>query len=78
MDTSLDHRKCADDCIAQAQIAEIDSDKVLWLAMAKSWILLADDVAHASARDRDQDIEESGSSLEDADPSPEELVPERN
>jgi hypothetical protein len=77
-DTVLDHRKYADDCIAMAQMADVDSDKVLWLAMAKSWILLADDVAHAATRGSDRDLEETGSSLDEAGSAPDELVSEQN
>jgi hypothetical protein len=40
--TALDHRKCAEDCVAMAKRAEDDSDKALWLTLAQSWVRLAE------------------------------------
>lgn len=46
MGTTLDHRKCAEDCVAMARLAEDRADKALWLTLAQSWIRLAEHVAH--------------------------------
>ncbi len=43
--TTLDHRRCAEECVAMAKRAGADSDKVLWLTLAQSWVRLAEHVA---------------------------------
>jgi hypothetical protein len=47
MGTTLDHRRCAEECFAMAQLAEDNTDKALWLTLAQSWVRLADHVARA-------------------------------
>lgn len=47
MGTTQDHRKCAEECLAMAQAADDQRDKVLWLTLAQSWVRLAEQVAHA-------------------------------
>ena len=47
MATELDHRRCAEECVARARRAEGDQDKVLWLTLAQSWVQLADHVARS-------------------------------
>jgi hypothetical protein len=49
MGTMLDHRRCAEECVAMARLSEDDKDKALWLTLAQSWVRLADHVAHAGA-----------------------------
>jgi hypothetical protein len=41
----LDHRRCAEECVAMARLADNDSDKALWLTLATSWVRLAEHVA---------------------------------
>jgi hypothetical protein len=57
MGTPQDHRKCAEECFAMAQLSRDDSDKALWLTMAQSWVRLAEHVARGETCD--QPIEES-------------------
>jgi hypothetical protein len=45
MGTTLDHRRCAEECVAMAQLAEHGNDKALWLTLAQSWVRLAEHVA---------------------------------
>jgi hypothetical protein len=45
MGTILDHRRCAEECVAMARLADDNSDKVLWLALAQSWVKLAEHVS---------------------------------
>jgi hypothetical protein len=45
MGTTVDHRRCAEQCVAMARLAEDRSDKALWLTLAQSWVRLAEDVA---------------------------------
>jgi hypothetical protein len=47
MGTMLDHRRCAEECVAMARLSEDDNDKVLWLTLAQSWVRLAEHVASA-------------------------------
>jgi hypothetical protein len=47
--TELDHRKCAEECVARARRAEDDYDKMLWLTLAQSWVRLAEHVARSEA-----------------------------
>jgi hypothetical protein len=49
MGTMLDHRRCAEECVAMARLSEDKSDKALWLTLAQSWVRLAEHVAHADA-----------------------------
>ena len=44
MGTTLDHRRCAEECFAMARRAEDDQDKALWLTLAQSWVRLAEHV----------------------------------
>jgi hypothetical protein len=45
MGTTLDHRRCAEECVAMARLAEDRGDKALWLTLAQSWVRLAEHVA---------------------------------
>ena len=45
MGTIQDHRKCAEECVAMAQMSQGESDKALWLTLAQSWVRLAEHVA---------------------------------
>jgi hypothetical protein len=47
MGTVLDHRKCAEECVAMAQSSDDNKDKALWLTLAQSWVRLAEHVARA-------------------------------
>lgn len=47
---TADHRKCAEECVAMARLADAESDKALWLTLAQSWVRLAEHVAHMEAR----------------------------
>jgi hypothetical protein len=49
MGTMLDHRRCAEECVAMARLSEDDKDKALWLTLAQSWVRLAEHVAHPDA-----------------------------
>lgn len=49
MGTMLDHRRCAEECVAMARLSEDNSDKALWLTLAQSWVRLAEHVAQAEA-----------------------------
>jgi hypothetical protein len=42
MGTIQDHRKCAEECFAMAQLSRDGSDKALWLTLAQSWMSLAE------------------------------------
>lgn len=46
MGTTIDHRRCAEECVAMARRAEDDQDKALWLTLAQSWVRLAEHVDH--------------------------------
>jgi hypothetical protein len=46
---SRNHRRHAEECIAMARAADDQSDKVLWLTLAQSWVRLADHVARATS-----------------------------
>ena len=43
------HRRLAEQCIAMARAADGDRDKALWLALAQSWVRLAEHVARTEA-----------------------------
>lgn len=45
MGTTVDHRKCAEECVAMARLADDQRDKALWLTLAQSWVKLAEHVA---------------------------------
>ncbi len=45
-----DHRKCAEECVAMARLADAESDKALWLTLAQSWVRLAEHVARMESR----------------------------
>jgi len=47
---TTDHRKCAEECVAMARLADAESDKALWLTLAQSWVRLAEHVARAESR----------------------------
>lgn len=49
MGTVLDHRRCAEECVAMAQLCDNDKDKALWLTLAQSWVRFAEHAARARA-----------------------------
>ena len=66
MGTALDHRRSAEECVAMARLADDNSDKALWLALAQSWVKLAD---HVSRIETDVALEDLDPLSEDARPS---------
>jgi len=58
MGTVIDHRRCAEECVAMARLSEDDRDKALWLTLAQSWIRLAEHAAHAEASSVNEPAEE--------------------
>jgi hypothetical protein len=50
MGTTQDHRKCAEECVAMARLADADGGKALWLTLAQSWVRLAEHVARAESQ----------------------------
>jgi hypothetical protein len=48
--TTQDHRKCAEECVAMARLADAEGDKALWLTLAQSWVRLAEHVARMEER----------------------------
>jgi hypothetical protein len=59
MGTIHDHRKCAEECVAMAQLSEHDSDKALWLTLAQSWVRLAEHVARSESGFDEHDEDET-------------------
>jgi len=49
MGTCRDHRDWAEKCVAKAQATADPQDKVLWLTLAQSWVLLSEHAAHAES-----------------------------
>jgi hypothetical protein len=45
METTRDHRRCAEECVAMARLSDDDTDKALWLTLAQSWVRLAEHAA---------------------------------
>ncbi len=58
MGTMLDHRRCAEECVAMARLSEDNKDKALWLTLAQSWVRLAEHVAHAEAGPAAEPVED--------------------
>jgi hypothetical protein len=50
MGTTLDHRRCAEECVAMARLTEDSKDKALWLTLAQSWVRLAEHVARVETK----------------------------
>jgi hypothetical protein len=48
MGTTIDHRRCAEECVAMARRPEDDQDKALWLTLAQSWVRLAERVERSA------------------------------
>jgi hypothetical protein len=48
MGTTIDHRRCAEECVAMARRAEDGQDKALWLTLAQSWVRLAEHVERSA------------------------------
>ena len=46
---SRNHRQHAEECVAMARAADDQSDKVLWLTLAQSWVRLAEHVGRATS-----------------------------
>jgi hypothetical protein len=61
MGTVIDHRRCAEECVAMARLSENDKDKVLWLTLAQSWVRLAAHVAQAETGFADEPAPAEGS-----------------
>jgi hypothetical protein len=59
MGTAFDHRRSAEECVAMARLADDNSDKALWLALAHSWVMLAE---HVSRIETDDDELQDGAS----------------
>jgi hypothetical protein len=51
MGTAFDHRRSAEECVAMARLADDNSDKALWLALAHSWVMLAEHVSRIETDD---------------------------
>jgi hypothetical protein len=51
MGTAFDHRRSAEECVAMARLADDNSDKALWLALAHSWVMLAEHVSRVETDD---------------------------
>jgi len=49
MGTTRDHRRCAEECVAMAQLSDDDTDKALWLTLAQSWVRLAEHAARGTS-----------------------------
>jgi hypothetical protein len=62
MGITQDHRRCAEECVAMAQQCENDSDKALWLTLARSWVRLAEHVSQSS--ELSEEAHEGGYRLE--------------
>jgi hypothetical protein len=45
MGTAFDHRRSAEECVAMARLSDDNGDKALWLALAQSWVKLAEHVS---------------------------------
>jgi hypothetical protein len=58
MGNPQDHRKWAEDCVAMARSAEHNSDKVLWLTLAQSWLRLAEHVSRSANEDGGEKTQE--------------------
>jgi hypothetical protein len=41
------HQHLIEQCVSMAYASKANTDKVLWLGMARSWVRLADEVARA-------------------------------
>lgn len=61
MGTGIDHRRCAEECVAMARLSEDDRDKALWLTLAQSWVRLAEHVAYAEAASAIEPAEDGAS-----------------
>jgi hypothetical protein len=51
MGTAFDHRRSAEECVAMARLADDNGDKALWLALAHSWVMLAEHVSRIETDD---------------------------
>jgi hypothetical protein len=54
MGTAFDHRRSAEECVAMARLADDNGDKALWLALAHSWVMLAEHVSRIEIDDDEQ------------------------
>ena len=50
MGNRLDHRRCAEECVAMARLSDDTNDKALWLTLAQSWVRLAEHVARVETK----------------------------
>lgn len=51
MGTAFDHRRSAEECVAMARLSDDNGDKALWLALAHSWVMLAEHVSRIETDD---------------------------
>jgi hypothetical protein len=59
MGTAFDHRRSAEECVAMARLADDNGDKALWLALAHSWVMLAEHVSRIETDDEQPDDDAS-------------------
>lgn len=62
MGTAFDHRRSAEECVAMARLADDNSDKALWLALAHSWVMLAEHVSRIETDD--DELQDDASEVE--------------
>jgi hypothetical protein len=62
MGTAFDHRRSAEECVAMARLADDNGDKALWLALAHSWVMLAEHVSRIETDD--DELPEDASEVE--------------
>ena len=65
MGTAFDHRRSAEECVAMARLADDNGDKALWLALAHSWVMLAEHVSRIEIDDEPADDEQPDDASED-------------
>jgi hypothetical protein len=59
MGTAFDHRRSAEECVAMARLADDNGDKALWLALAHSWVMLAEHVSRIEIETDDEQLDEA-------------------
>jgi hypothetical protein len=59
MGTTVDHRKCAEECVAMARLADDQRDKALWLTLAQSWVKLETEIVLDPQDNQPQDSQAS-------------------
>ena len=61
MGTAFDHRRSAEECVAMARLADDNGDKALWLALAHSWVKLAEHVSRIEIETDDDELPDDAS-----------------